>query len=48
MVRVKKNESIPVSVDVESFTTPGNWRCVECPEAAKPGELVTLVVARKT
>jgi hypothetical protein len=48
MVRVKKNVSVAVSVDVGSFTAPGNWRYFECPATAKPGERVAIVVARKT
>jgi hypothetical protein len=47
MVRVKKNVSVAVSVDVGSFTAPGNWRCIECPATAKPGDPVLITVARQ-
>ena len=47
MVRVKKNVSVAVSVDVGSFTAPGNCRCVECPATAKPGDEIKIVVARQ-
>ncbi len=44
-VRVK-NRSYPVTVNVEEFTSAGNWRVVEAPTSASPGIPVRVVVER--
>jgi protocatechuate 3,4-dioxygenase beta subunit len=44
-VRVK-NRPLPVTVDVQDFSAPGQWKVVTCPSSATPGESILITVAK--
>lgn len=47
VARVKRNESVDLIVDVDSFTAPGTWEVVATPASAAPNAPIEIVVRRK-
>lgn len=47
VARVKRNASVDLLVDVDSFTAPGTWEVVATPASAVPGSEIQITVRRK-
>lgn len=45
-LRRKKNKAVPVAVDLNSFTAPGNFEVLSAPAMAVPGESIQVIVRR--
>lgn len=45
--RIRKRTDATVVIDLDSFTTPGNWEIVSSPSTASPDAVIAVVLKRK-